>query len=131
MVMFCILRKIIRKNLNKRMTLSKDPKRSERMRHEETRITSLVEGTVNAKTCKWKHIWCLFKEQWSGQYDWSREEEWEMRLQKWRMVRVQGRKAKVSSNCHARYIMPLDHTELSDDITHYVLIESLWTVGWK
>ena len=28
------------------MTLSKDPKRSERMRHEETRITFLVEGTV-------------------------------------------------------------------------------------
>lgn len=52
MVMFCILRKIIRKNLNKRMTLSKDLKRSERMTHEETRITSLVEGTVNAKTCK-------------------------------------------------------------------------------
>lgn len=50
--MFCILRKIIRKNLNKRMTLSKDLKRSERMTHEETRITSLVEGTVNAKTCK-------------------------------------------------------------------------------
>ena len=87
------------------MTLSKDPKRSERMRHEETRIISLVEGTVNAKTCKWKHICCLFKEQWSGQYDWSREEEWEMRVSRWRMVIVQGRKAKVSSNCHARYIM--------------------------
>lgn len=97
--MFCILKKITRKSLNETTMLSKGLQKSEGMSHGEAGgIASLAEGTASTKTFRGKCARsCLRinKRANMAAAKSARRKQWEMRLERWRMGVIRGRKSQM------------------------------------